>query len=178
MNAVCGNTMFRNQPKIDIKPSPTDRKIILIGWLLVVLNFIIVFAFHFQLPDTVPTHFNLRGEADDFGSKSTLWLLPSISLLTYFLMSTIIIKMKPWNYNYPTKVTEKNAPRLYAMTIQMMARLNLGIVLLFLIISIEIILKASQYDGIRLGWTFIPLTVLIIIFPFWYIFKMFKLPKE
>lgn len=172
------HTMFRNQPKIDIKPSPTDRKIILIGWLVVVLNFVIVLAFYFQLPDTIPTHFNLKGKPDGFGNKSMLWVLLSISLLTYFLMSTIVTKMKPWKFNYPTKVTEKNAPKLYAMCIQMMVWLNFGIALLFLIISLEIILKAIQHEGFRLGWSFLPLVTLITLLPFWYIFKMFKVPKE
>lgn len=145
---------------------------------MVISNFILVIAFYFKLPETIPTHFNLKGEADGFGSKSTLWVLPIISALTYLLMSTIITKMKPWNFNYPTKVTKKNAPKLYAMCLQMMVWLNFGIAIMFLMITLEILLKAIQFEVFRLGWAFIPLISAIVLFPFWYIFKMFKVPKE
>jgi len=170
--------MFKKQPKINVRPTSTDRKIILFGWLLVVLNFILVFVFYFQLPDNIPTHFNLKGEADGYGSKSTLWLLPVINLSTYLLMSTIVTKMKPWKYNYPIKVTERNAPKLYAMCIEMMVWLNFGMALLFLVISVEIILKAIEHEAFGLGWTFIPLVAVITLLPFWYIFNMFKIPKQ
>lgn len=170
--------MFRKQPKIDIRPTLRDRKIILIGWLLIIFNVILVFAFYFQLPEKIPTHFNLRGEANGFGNKSTLWILPIISALVYFFMSSVATKMKPWKFNYPTRVTEKNAPKLYALSIQMMVWLNLGIALMFLTITGEIILKAIQYEGFQLGWSFIPLVALITLLPFLYIFKMFKVPKK
>ena len=46
-----------------------------------------------SLPETIPTHFNIRGEADDWGDKSTLFLGPSImagvGLFTFFLLSNI-----------------------------------------------------------------------------------------
>lgn len=142
------------------------------------VNFILVFAFYFKLPDTIPIHFNVKGEADGFGSRSSLWLTPSISALTYLLMVTIIKNMKPWNFNYPTKVTEKNAPELYRMALQMMVWLNFGIVVMFLVITLEIILKALRYDGISLGSSFIGLIAIITLLPLWYSYKMIKVPKE
>ncbi len=170
--------MFRKQPKIDIKPTEKDRKIILIGWLFVVLNFVIVFAFYFQLPDTIPVHFNLKGEADGFGSKSNLWIVPIFNLAMYYGMTLLVTKMKPWQFKYPTRVTKKNAPKLYAMSLEMMVWLNFGIALMFLTISLETILKAIRFDGFSLGWSFIPLVVIITLLPFLYIYKMFKVPKE
>lgn len=169
--------MFGNQPKIDIKPNYFDRKLILAGWLLVALNFIVVLSFYFTLPDTIPTHFNLKGEADGFGSKSTLWILPIFNLVMYFGMTMLATKMKPWNYNYPTKVTANNAPMLYAMSIRMLAWLNLGIALIFLIISLHTILLAKEVSTIAIGWLIILLVAVITLGPFIVIFKMFKVPK-
>jgi hypothetical protein len=60
----------------------------------------------------------------------------------------------------------------------MMVWLNFGMALLFLVISVEIILKAIEHEVFGLGWTFIPLLAIITLLPFWYIFKMFKIPKE
>lgn len=46
-----------------------------------------------SLPKTVPTHFNASGEADDWGSKSTIFLAPAIlsviGILLYFLFANI-----------------------------------------------------------------------------------------
>ncbi len=170
--------MFNNQPKIDVKPTKMDLRVLRIGWLVIVLNVLVVFAFYFKLPESIPRHFNLKGEVDGYGSKSTLWMLPIISGLSYFLLFMMTTKMKPWNFNYPTKVTEKNAPILYALCLQMLVWLNLSIAVLFFIITLEILLKALEIEGLALGWTIIPLIAFVLLFPFWYIIKMFKVPKS
>ncbi len=45
------------------------------------------------LPQTIPTHFNMKGEADSFGERSTVFLGPGIlsgvGLFTFFLLSNI-----------------------------------------------------------------------------------------
>ncbi len=45
------------------------------------------------LPQTIPTHFNMKGEADGFGERSTIFLGPGIlsgvGLFTFFLLSNI-----------------------------------------------------------------------------------------
>lgn len=170
--------MFHNHPKIDVKPTSLDRNLILFGWALVLLNFVVVLSFYPGLPDTIPIHFNLKGEADGFGNKSTLWILPIINLGMYFGMTMLVTKMKPWNYNYPTKVTEKNAPKLYAMRIRVMVWLNLGIALMFLTISLHAILLATKTINIDLGWLIIVLIVVITVGPFISIYQMFKVPKS
>jgi len=46
-----------------------------------------------SLPSTIPTHFNIRGEADGFGGKDSIFLGPGImsavGLFTFFLLSNI-----------------------------------------------------------------------------------------
>lgn len=46
-----------------------------------------------SLPNTIPTHFNIKGEADGFGEKDSIFLGPSImavtGLFTFFLLSNI-----------------------------------------------------------------------------------------
>ncbi len=46
-----------------------------------------------SLPGTIPTHFNMRGEADGFGGKESIFLGPGImsvvGLFTFFLLSNI-----------------------------------------------------------------------------------------
>jgi len=46
-----------------------------------------------SLPNTIPTHFNIKGEADGFGGKDSIFLGPTIlgavGLFTFFLLSNI-----------------------------------------------------------------------------------------
>ena len=46
-----------------------------------------------SLPETIPTHFNLKGEADGFGAKDSIFLGPGIiagvGLFTFLLLSNI-----------------------------------------------------------------------------------------
>jgi uncharacterized membrane protein len=46
-----------------------------------------------SLPDTIPIHFNIKGEADGFGGKDSIFLVPGImaatGLFTFFLLNNI-----------------------------------------------------------------------------------------
>ena len=59
----------------------------LIPLFLLGLTVYLVAANYSSLPDTIPTHFGVSGTADDWGSKSTIFLLPALAVPLYFLMS-------------------------------------------------------------------------------------------
>lgn len=103
--------MFRKQPKIDIRPTKKDKKLIEIGWLLVLFNFALVFLFYFDLPNTILIHFNLKGEADRYGSKTNVWVLQTLNIVLYYGLTPVVTKLKPWQDNYPVTVTSENAPK-------------------------------------------------------------------
>lgn len=170
--------MFRKQPKIDIKPSEKDKKLVIIGWLCVFINFVIVLLFYFDLPETIPIHFNFKGEPDGYGNKSYIWSLPILNLVLYLGLNLVATKLKPWQYNYPVTVTNENAPTLYSMGIQMIIWLNLGIAILFTFLSLHTLLLAKGIIVPNLGWVIPVLTAVITITPFLYIIKMFKIPKS
>lgn len=53
-----------------------------------------------NMPDRVPTHWNIRGEVDGWGSKYiNLFLIPSIALVAYILMS-FLPAVDPFRKNY------------------------------------------------------------------------------
>lgn len=55
--------------------------------LIVLIPFLVSAYYWEQLPDVVPTHFNLQGEADDWGPKWMVALLiPIIGLFTYLMI--------------------------------------------------------------------------------------------
>lgn len=60
-----------------MKPS----NLILIGLaLVIVLGFVLTAMVFSQLPETVPTHWNYKGEADGFGRRATVWIVPVMQI--------------------------------------------------------------------------------------------------
>jgi len=56
--------------------------------IIVILPFLYLGYLYADLPETVPTHWNLQGEIDGWGSKSMLWVIPFVTgFLGYVLMS-------------------------------------------------------------------------------------------
>ena len=66
--------------------------------LLIGIPFIYAAYLYPSLPEIIPTHFNIKGEADGFGGKDSIYLGPSImgmaSLFTYLFL-TYIKKIDP-----------------------------------------------------------------------------------
>ena len=66
--------------------------------LLIGIPFIYAAYLYPSLPEIIPTHFNIKGEADGFGGKDSIYLGPIImgitSLFTYFFL-TYIKKIDP-----------------------------------------------------------------------------------
>lgn len=56
--------------------------------IMVLLPFLYLGYLYTDLPETVPTHWNIEGQIDDWGSKSMLWIIPFVTgFLGYVLMS-------------------------------------------------------------------------------------------
>ena len=64
-------------------------------YVLVLIGVPFIYAAYLypSLPEIIPTHFNIKGEADGFGGKDSIYLGPIImgvtSLFTYFLLTNI-----------------------------------------------------------------------------------------
>ena len=95
--------------------TPSSR----LGWLLEALAIgILVFWVYYlitqwsSLPDEVPTNFSFRGKPEAFGSRSDLWVLPSVGILVYGGL-TLASRLKRFNY-FSIEVTPESSPTLYA----------------------------------------------------------------
>ena len=66
---------------------------LLIAIILIAIPFGYAAYIYSSLPETIPIHFNYKGEADGFGGKDSIFLGPGIlgavSLFTFFLLSNI-----------------------------------------------------------------------------------------
>lgn len=142
---------------------------ILIDWfnILLWMVYLVYVYLHYQhLPDTIPTHFDANGIPDDFGSKNTIWILPTIALI--LLIGMRILSSFPHQLNYWVKITEENAPKQYQFGIQILKFATLYVILLFFYISYTTIKIALNNEINQLGNWFLPVvmgsTILFFLF--------------
>lgn len=59
--------------------------------LVVMFSPLLLMAFTWnQIPETIPMHYNVRGEVDDYGSKTTLaWVIAGLQTFLYFLFMLV-----------------------------------------------------------------------------------------
>ncbi|SFR64738.1 DUF1648 domain-containing protein [Maribacter stanieri] len=167
-----------NLPKLEIRLTKNQQNLLLLGWFIVVLNFIIVAIFYTELPNKIPSHFNFKGEIDGYGSKDSIWTFPVLTLIIYLFLNLVIKKVKPWNMNYPVSLSKRNAPELYKISLRMLVYLSLAISIMLTPILIEII---AQAYGLSFSFNFTIITAFIVAFvtitPLYYIFKMYQIPR-
>ena len=69
-------------------------------WLILLLPFIYSVIVWNKLPDRVPTHFDVKGEPDDYSGKAfALLLLPAMNVVLYFILF-FIPRIDPRKKNY------------------------------------------------------------------------------
>ncbi|MFN1836195.1 SdpI family protein [Balneola sp. MJW-20] len=138
--------------------------------ILLTLPFIASAFIWEQVPETVPTHFNIHGEADDYGPKwMLLIMIPGIAVLTYLLMvflPSIDPKRKIESTQKPIAgirmVITLFFIALYAVTVliamgkqvDINTFVTIGIGLLFMILGNYMnSVKPNYFIGIRTPWT-------------------------
>ena len=70
-----------------------------------------------DLPDKIPTHFNALGQADKWGSKPELLILPAVQLVLSAFLT--IVQSKPQWWNLPHVENEVTQERIESMGLAM-----------------------------------------------------------
>ena len=160
------------RPRIRIELTVTDKAIEIIGWFALLAIWVLVISNYSNLPDTIPTHYNGMGNADGFGNKTNILILPLIANIL-FVGITIINKF-PYIFNYPTQITEENALRQYTNATRMLRFMKLILVILFGLITFKTIQGANGQSFGPSVW-FLPLTLGLIFIPLsYFITKSFR----
>jgi len=153
------------RPKLKIQLSPMDQVLELLGWGVLLALWVWTGSSYSSLPDSIPTHFNAAGEADDFGRKASIFGLPVIASLLYIGLT--FLNRVPHIFNFPTPITQDNALKQYTNATRMIRYLKLILVLVFTGISYQTIQQANG-TGEGLGLWFLPLTLVLIFVPLIY----------
>jgi uncharacterized membrane protein len=163
---------METRPKIKPEQTTADRLIEVAGWLALALLWTITLFYFRKLPGTVPTHFNAAGNADGFGTRSTVFLLPSLGTLLFIGLS--VLKNFPYVFNYPVKITPENALKQYTMAVRLIRVLKFCIILIFTMLTWMSCTAAINRTN-SLGAWFLPVTLMIMFVPLGiYIAKSFR----
>ena len=119
-----------------------------------------------NLPTTIPIHFDAAGNADGFGPKGMIWLLPAIGVV--MVPAMLFLRRFPWLSNVPFEITEENAAYQYGLIVRLLSLLACFVSLLFLLLVYDTISIAFG-GGSLLGWLFMPIFLTGIMGPIiWY----------
>lgn len=94
-----------------------------IAFLVFIASVYLVARAWADLPDHIPVHFNIRGEADRWGGKGSLVFGPVLSLCTGLLLG--IVNRYPHTFNYPLTITPTNAQQQYTLARELMCMMRM-----------------------------------------------------
>ena len=150
------------RPKLKITFGTAEKTLLVLSIAAHLLLWAVVVFAYSKLPEIVPTHFNFKGEADQYGGKGTLFLLPAISLV--LTISFLLLSRIPHVYNYPVSITKANAGRIYRLGTRLMLSITLMLNLLFQ--SFELMMIMSMFTPERhfpVWQVLIPVAVFLVV---------------
>jgi uncharacterized membrane protein len=118
-----------NRPKIKLERKLFDVIVDRKNWALLIAFWAYILFSYSTLPDSVPTHYNFKGEIDAYGSKKMLFLLPVIA--TIISVGFHFLVKVPHIFNYIITITEQNANVQYQLATRMLRVLKLFITITF-----------------------------------------------
>jgi uncharacterized membrane protein len=113
-----------------------------------------------RLPDRMPTHFDISGQPNAWGSPGTLWILPVVGAGLYLLM-TVLASIQFRSFNLPVRVTQTNLPFIQGKTSEMVAWIKTEMLCLFVYIQSAII-QGARSGQFRLSPAIVPVFMGVI----------------
>lgn len=163
------------RPKIKVPLQQLDVVIELVTISVLLLTCIYTIVQYNNLPETIPTHFNAAGEADGFGHKTSIFIIPVIGIGLYLLL--FILNKYPHMHNYMVNITEENALKNYRFSTRVLRFVNLFCIALIAYTTFTIV-KSSNGENFVIGKWLLPVVIgFSVILPIILIIYMKKLNK-
>lgn len=154
--------MESQRPVLKLIPSKLDRALDKLCILGLIILWIFTITEYLKLPEVIATHFNTAGEADNHGSKTTLFILPVI--ITVVVPGMTLLNKYPHIFNYTQKITEENAVQQYTIATRLTRTIKLIITVFALFLMFEITRSATSNSS-KLQWWAIPIFMFSMIIP-------------
>ena len=167
---------MNERPKIKLELTIIDKTFEILGWISMLAIWVLTISNYRNLPDTIPIHYNVAGQADGFGGKGNILALPLVA--TILFVGLTILNKFPHVFNYPTTITKDNALQQYTNATRMVRYLKFIFVVIFGLISLQTIRNVNEQTS-GLGVWFVPLTLGLIFIPLTYfVIKSFSTTKQ
>lgn len=150
------------RPRLTLNPTQFDKRLEYTGYLLLVLMWGLTLFSSLHSPASIPVHFNVSGQADGYGSKKMLWILPIIGTIIYWGLTKL--NKYPHIFNYPIPITEDNARRQYTIATRNLSILKVSIVLVFLLVILFSYLTSKGISDGLPTWL-LPLSIGLLSVP-------------
>ena len=168
-----GSAMKEYRPDITIPKSTLQKIANAVGYGVFIVGVLYSIVSLTTLPSEVPIHFNFAGEADGWGSKYVLLLLPFIGIVTVLALEAV--EKRPHMHNYPHYVNEANVRQFYAVSVRTMNLVKNGTLLTFGLVQIEIVQSAKEAQ-FTFGATLVGIIVLVLFVPIvWHLYSSIQL---
>jgi uncharacterized membrane protein len=155
--------MKTGRPKIKVPLEGLDIVLDILAATLLILLIAYTIISYSELPDTIPSHFNAKGEIDGYSNKNTFWLLPVISVVLF--VGLFIANKYPHLHNYMVNITEANALKNYRFSTRVLRFANVFTMLIFLFVT-HTIVQSAKGKTIELGSWVMPIVIgLSILLP-------------
>jgi uncharacterized membrane protein len=112
-----------------------------------------------RLPDRIPTHFNLAGQPDGWGTPAMLWVMPVIATVIALLIS--LVARYPSAFNFSMRALPGARLKLESIALNMLSWLRVEVVCLFAWLQYETIHIVRLGQG-RLSPAFMPFVLLAV----------------
>lgn len=149
----------KQRPKLVVPVTRLERGLNGITLLILMGTIVYIFMQWTYLPSHMPIHFNAKGEADGWGSRRVLLIIPAFSLLLYIGLAKLA--RYPHLYNYPIEITEQNAESQYVMARQLICWMKLEVIMLFGYIEWSTI-RAAQDLSSEMGVWLLPIIFFVL----------------
>lgn len=150
------------RPVLEIEKEALDQFLELAAFVAILLLWTLSLYYYSKLPETIPTHFNFKGEVDDYGSKDVLWFLPVLGTVIFAVLT--IINRFPHQFNYLVTINDENAPFQYALAQRLIRYLKLLIPVIFTCILMMMVWNVQGVDKNLAIW-FLPVVLLAVFVP-------------
>jgi hypothetical protein len=121
------------QPVLEPPPFPGEQELEAVAWGGLALAWLLVGLYWSSLPEQIPTHFDLWGRPNHWGSKVFIFLFPGLGLFHYVLFT--LIQRHPHRFNYPWPITPENAVRQYRLGRALLGWLKVELIALFTLLE-------------------------------------------
>ena len=105
----------------------------IVSYALIAASFIVAAMGLFTLPDRIPTHYDLAGNVDGYGSPANLFVMPVTMFISNLVISLIAHFMNPGWWNMPFNIHPARKIAVYRDIVSMYMWIELEIAIFNLV---------------------------------------------